>query len=190
MVIPAATRGEELSREMVLSPISLDDIRIIQDERERRYGPFSSPPQPSFGDSEGASSQLTLRSLCRERRLAANDAILAQLYGLSNDCVALVGAKRRPIATLMHTCPSGRRVLIFSLVPRCADEITRLVRAAKSHREKCATLLGICLNARLALEQARLCWRASTQTDHPFTHGCAFCGQILLCTVAAARSGR
>lgn len=39
------------------------------------------------------------------------------------------------------------------LIP--ADEITRLVRASRSHREKIATLLGIALNARLALEQVR-----------------------------------
>ncbi len=37
---------------------------------------------------------------------------------------------------------------------RHTDELEALTRGARSHREKCAVLLGAALNARLALEQA------------------------------------
>jgi hypothetical protein len=86
----------------------------------------------------------------------------AALLKLAGDCAAAVGAphaaaaRKRAHACRLHFAYADVIALFFRAVSACrgADELEALTRGARSHREKCAVLLGAALNAKLALEQA------------------------------------
>jgi len=80
------------------------------------------------------------------------------LLQLLIDCTAVVGAcpavlcSRRAKRTLRGvarcaSCPGAHPS------PSQPDSLEKLVRSARSYREKCAVLLGAALNSKLALEQ-------------------------------------
>ena len=98
---------------------------------------------------------------CAIYRQTEKDAALVAIFKLGNECMDLIGARTKFCARrsapdpsaepLSHFSPNAKRETCPSFV--AAEELTRLAMEARSHREKCATLLGIALNARLALEQ-------------------------------------
>ena len=82
----------------------------------------------------------------------------AALFKLAGECAAAIGARA---ARLARSRPRNGCGAWLSRRSRCAaDELEGLTRAARSHREKCAVLLGAALNSKLALEQARPSLRA------------------------------
>jgi hypothetical protein len=76
----------------------------------------------------------------------------AALFKLAADCAAVIGTRLRALALPRASALALTRVRAAAS-PR-ADELEALTRGARSHREKCAVLLGAALNSRLALEQA------------------------------------
>ena len=93
----------------------------------------------------------------------------AALFKLAGECAAAIGA----CAARRGACGCGGRAARLTrrpVAPR-ADELEGLTRAARSHREKCAVLLGAALNSKLALEQARPSLRARPLAAAPFRRG-------------------